>query len=87
MNTYNFQQNGCVFYHAIASSEERAIELAINAGYDIEDLEIELERENVRDELGIPYKEGIQALQVTLPVTRHRCTSPPLHSLHPLAPR
>lgn len=64
MNTYNFQQNGCVFYHAIASSEERAIELAINAGYDIEDLEVELERENVRDELGRPYKEGIQDAMV-----------------------
>lgn len=53
-----------MFYHAIASSEERAIELAINAGYDIEDLEVELERENVRDELGRSYKEGIQDAMV-----------------------
>lgn len=64
MNTYNFKQKGCVFYHAIASSEERAIELAMNAGYDIEDLEVELERKNVRDELGRPYKEGIQDAMV-----------------------
>lgn len=64
MNTYNFKKNGCVFYHAIASSEERAIELATNAGYDIEDLEVEREREDLRDELGRPYKEGIQDAMV-----------------------
>lgn len=60
MNTYNFVEKGCIFYHAIAESEEQAVELAQGAGFDIEGMEIELERMNVRDELGRPYSPRIE---------------------------
>jgi hypothetical protein len=60
MNTYNFVEKGCVFYHAIAMSEEHAIQLAQEKGFDIEGMEIELERMNVRDELGKPYEPNIE---------------------------
>ena len=60
MNTYNFVEKGFVFYHAIAESEEQAVELAQGAGFDIEGMEIELERMNVRDELGSPYSPKIE---------------------------
>lgn len=59
VNSYNFVLNGCVFYHAIASSEEEAMRLALDNGFVIDDLDIELERINVRDELGNPYKPNI----------------------------
>ena len=58
MNTYNFVEKGCVFYHAIAESEEHAILLAKQEGFDIEGME--LERMNVLDELGRPYEPRIQ---------------------------
>lgn len=60
MNAYNFVEKGCVFYHAIANSEEQAIQLANEAGYDIAGMEVELERTNVRDELGRKYKPRIE---------------------------
>ena len=60
MNTYNFVAKGCVFYHAIATSEEHAIQLAQEEGFDIEGMEIELERMNVRDEMGRPYEPKIE---------------------------
>lgn len=60
VNTYNFVENGCVFYHAIARSEEQAIELANESGFDIEGMDIELERENIKDELGYPYEPKIE---------------------------
>ena len=60
VNTYNFVEKGCVFYHAVATSEEHAIQLAQEAGFDIEGMEIELERMNVRDEMGRPYEPKIE---------------------------
>ena len=60
MNTYNFVEKGCVFYHAIATSEEHAIQLAQQEDFDIEGMEVELERINVRDELGRPYQPKIE---------------------------
>lgn len=64
VNTYNFVEKGCVFYHAIATSEEHAIQLAKEEGFDIEGMEIELERMNVRDELGKPYEPKIEDAMV-----------------------
>lgn len=60
MNTYNVEEKGCVFFHAIAESEEQVRELAAQAGYDIEGMDIELERMNVRDELGREYAARIE---------------------------
>lgn len=60
MNAYNFVEKGCVFYHAIANSEEQCYELAESAGFDVEGMELELERMNVRDELGRPYEPRIE---------------------------
>lgn len=59
-NAYNFSENGCVFYHAIAIDEAHAIELAREAGYNIEGMEIELEKENVRNQLGQSYECRIE---------------------------
>lgn len=60
MNTYNVEERGCVYFHAIAESEEQVRELAAQAGYDIEGMDIELERMNVRDELGREYAAKIE---------------------------
>ena len=60
VNAYNFSEKGCVFYHAIATSEEHAVLLAKQEGFDIEGMEVELERENVRDEMGNPYECKIE---------------------------
>lgn len=59
VNSYNLQEKGCVFYHAIAENEQQVVELAKGAGFDIEGLEIELERTDVRNELGQPYQPQI----------------------------
>lgn len=64
VNTYNFVEKGCIFYHAIATSEEYAILLAKQEGFDIEGMEVELERMNVRDELGRPYEPKIEDAMV-----------------------
>lgn len=53
-----------MFYHAIATSEEHAIQLAEEKGFDVEGMEIELERMNVRDELGRPYECKIEDAMV-----------------------
>lgn len=60
VNAYNFLEKGCVFYHAIATSEEHAVLLAKQEGFDIEGMEVELEKENVRDEMGNPYECRIE---------------------------
>ena len=54
-NIYNEDNYSTILYHAIARDESQVAELANEAGIDIEGLTIELERENVRDELGRPY--------------------------------
>ena len=60
VNAYNFSEKGCVFYHAIATSEEHAVSLAKQEGFDIEGMEVELEKENVRDEMGNPFECRIE---------------------------
>lgn len=60
MNTYNIKERGCVFFHATAENEEQVRELAAQAGYNIEGMDIELERMNVRDELGREYTAKIE---------------------------
>lgn len=60
MNAYNFVDRGCLFYHVIAESEEQCLSLAEGAGYDVSGMELELERMNVRDELGRPYTPRIE---------------------------
>lgn len=64
MNAYNFEEKGCVFYHVIAESEEQCYALAEGAGYDVSGMELELERTNVRDELGNPYSPRIEEAMV-----------------------
>ena len=62
MNAYNiYDENeySCILYHAIAQDEEQVRELASEAGIDLTGLTIDLERENVKDELGRPQKACI----------------------------
>ena len=56
VNAYNFLEKGCVFYHAIAEDHEQAVLLALQAGFDVVGMDIELEKEDVRDEMGNPYE-------------------------------
>lgn len=60
VNAYNFSENGCVFYHAIAEDHEQAVLLALQAGFDVVGMDIELEKEDVRDEMGNPYECRIE---------------------------
>ena len=67
VNSYNVynendRRNGVVpvMYYAIADSEDRVRELAVESGIALDGLTIELERENVRTELGRPYSERIE---------------------------
>lgn len=63
MNSYNiFNENeySIILYHAIARDEEQVRDLANEAGYNIEGLTIDLERTNVRDQLGHPYSPRIE---------------------------
>lgn len=55
MNAYNIfdeKDYSTILYHAVARSEAEVQTLAQEAGLDIEGLEIELERSNVKDERG-----------------------------------
>ena len=63
MNSYNiFNENeaGTILFHAIASSEQHVKELASDSGIDRTGLTIELERQNVKDQLGRPFPASIE---------------------------
>lgn len=63
MNTYNIydeKEYSTILYHSVAESEEQVRELADQAGYDLAGLTIELERANVKDQLGRPYNPIIE---------------------------
>ena len=63
MNSYNIYEEdhySTILYHAIARDEEQVRELADKASIDIENLTIDLERENVKDESGRPYSARIE---------------------------
>lgn len=63
MNTYNIydeKEYSTILYHSVAESEEQVRELADQAGYDLSGLTIELERANVKDQLGRPYNPIIE---------------------------
>ena len=67
MNTYNLFESShedTILYHAIAKNENQVIELANEAGIDIEGLTIELDKKNVKDELGRSYEPSIKDAQV-----------------------
>lgn len=63
MNSYNIfdeKEYSTILYHSVAESEEQVRELADQAGYDLSGLTIELERANVKDQLGRPYNPIIE---------------------------
>ena len=63
MNSYNIydeEHYSTILYHAIARDEEHVKELAEEAGINLEGLTIDLERSNVKDELGRPYPARIE---------------------------
>lgn len=63
MNSYNIydeEHYSTILYHAIARDEEHVRELAEEAGINLEGLTIDLERNNVKDELGRPYSARIE---------------------------
>ena len=67
MNSYNIYEEknySVILYHAIARDVEQVKELASEAGIELEGLTIELERENVKDQLGRPYSARIESAVV-----------------------
>ena len=63
MNSYNIYEENhyeTVLYHAIARDEDHVRELAEEAGINLEGLTIDLERSNVKDQMGIPYSAIIE---------------------------
>lgn len=63
MNSYNIPKKNneaTILYHAIARDEDQVMELAKEAGIDMDGLSIELERSNVKDQLGKPLSARIE---------------------------
>lgn len=63
MNSYNIYEekhSSTILYHAIARDEDQVVELAKEAGIDMDGLSIELERSNVKDQLGRPLSARIE---------------------------
>lgn len=63
MNAYNiFDENHyeTILYHAVAKDEDQVKELAKEKGIDLEGLEIELEKTNVKDQLGRDFNPYIE---------------------------
>lgn len=63
MNSYNISEIGhedTILYHAIARDEEEVRELASANEIDLTDMVIELERSNVKNELGKSYAAHIE---------------------------
>lgn len=62
MNTYNiYDKNNysTILFHAIAESEDEVNELAREGSIDLTGLTIELERKNVKDQMGNNYNPSI----------------------------
>lgn len=64
MNAYNFVEKGCIFYHVIAKNEEQCYELAKRNNFNVEGMELELEKKNIRDEMGNEYQPTISDAMV-----------------------
>lgn len=62
MNSYNLthkEDYSYIVFHAVAENEEHVRELAKSQRFDISDCNIELERKNVKNELGHSIKPFI----------------------------
>ena len=63
MNTYNISKNGnesTILYHSIAEDEQQVRELAEEKGINLNNMTIELERMDVRNQLGKSYAAVIE---------------------------
>ena len=63
MNTYNISKNGnesTILYHSIAEDEQQVRELAEEKGINLNNMTIELERKDVRNQLGKSYAAVIE---------------------------
>lgn len=58
--TEEYRGSRTAMYSGFAQSEKRFIELCEAAEFDLEGLELELEQQNVKDDLGRPFLEGVQ---------------------------
>ena len=67
MNAYDIyeaENSTAILYYAIAENEEQVRQLAEQNGIDLTGMDIELERHNVKDQLGRPYTPSIKDAQV-----------------------
>ena len=67
VNSYNvFDENeySTILFHAIAESEDEVRELAEEQGISLEGCTIEMERANVKDQLGRPFGKRIEDARV-----------------------
>lgn len=63
MNSYNIfdeKYPDTILYHSVAESENHVKELAEQNGIDISGLVIEIERSNVKDQLGNPFRPYVE---------------------------
>ena len=63
MNTYNIfskENESTILFHAVAENESHVKEMAANEGIDISELEIELERCGVKNEMGKPASPSLK---------------------------
>ena len=63
MNTYNIFEKGnesTILYHSIAEDEQQVRELAEEKGINLNNMTIELERMDVRNQLGKSYAAVIE---------------------------
>jgi 3-isopropylmalate dehydratase small subunit len=62
MNTYNIyneNESSTILFHAIAENENQVIELAEEKSIDLTGLTIELEKSNVKNQMGKSYSASI----------------------------
>ena len=62
MNTYNIfekENSSTILFHAIAENESQIKNLAEQKGFEIEGMTIELERSNIKTEMGKLYQPSI----------------------------
>ena len=59
-NIYEEEHSETILYHAVAHNEAEVRELAADKGFDIEGMTIELDKPDVRTQLGRPFEPYIE---------------------------
>ena len=60
-NIYDEQNSSTILYHAVACDVNHVVKLAMDNGINIEGMTIELERLNVKTQMGYPIEPYIES--------------------------